>query len=787
MNQRTPQLNRLTRWSTCAALILSLASCGGSGLSDDPTGFIDLVPFYPVASAPGVVPANPNANLPLIMTPRRGWFAGQRVEYYDFGPVGNVRKRNAAGSEIREPSYANVFPMYFFFDAQGRPMFSKPAFNSKNGNWYMLGGKNPINPTPQPAPASGQERTDYYSTVYLRRPRNVLTDDARGSSEFQRPIIDNLAVNATSANTTGLFEVVEITVKDSGYRPDAIKSAATVARGVADGRLIQRNTGKVINCPLVDERTNIVPSAMNNNIPRPRIQFWYKTKMGECFLANGWETIGEVVDENQSAGDLANLRLFGTGDLDKRINTFDSFDYDVGAGQPGATHATVAGVGKVYMPLLFTTSGQTRATNDALFTALPRHKATDPAGYSPIAWLHDIAIPATTIYQPGSIKDVANVDLGAATPRDLTPVVTTNNIAVLGPANKCVTNADCKWGMTCNLMPDDATATGTPDPGSNIVDMMIFREGGPRCDAPVVGYGQFCSPGVSRCDVQAAAGGENDKRLKAMGLITAGPTFTVHADLMTATTTQTTAATNLMTAQAALATAMAAVPADMTDPGYAAAVAAVATAQAAVTAAMTAKTTADTAVTTQTARVAMYDALGYTTDFAGFGYFCYPPQIGTTIPPTLGGFCHIRCDGGASATASMVTVDLPLSTGGTFSSVFAGEARCGGLNLLGYKCLPTTQSDPRQRVCMRSCNFRNTTAQNVAICDYQLNQKPDMSGGPVTGFSFSDGQPIRTAITGQMCASIVSTASTTTSTTTTNTCSWNQEFEPRDPAEWGGP
>jgi len=158
MNQRTPQLNRLTRWSTCAALILSLASCGGSGLSDDPTGFIDLVPFYPVTSAPGVVPANPNANLPLIMTPRRGWFAGQRVEYYDFGPVGNVRKRNAAGSEIREPSYANVFPMYFFFDAQGRPMFSKPAFNSKNGNWYMLGGKNPINPTPQPAPASGQER-----------------------------------------------------------------------------------------------------------------------------------------------------------------------------------------------------------------------------------------------------------------------------------------------------------------------------------------------------------------------------------------------------------------------------------------------------------------------------------------------------------------------------------------------------------------------------------------------------------------------------------------------------
>jgi len=206
-----------------------------------------------------------------------------------------------------------------------------------------------------------------------------------------------------------------------------------------------------------------------------------------------------------------------------------------------------------------------------------------------------------------------------------------------------------------------------------------------------------------------------------------------------------------------------------------------------VTAAMTAKTSADSAVTTQTARVAMYDALGYTTDFSGFGYFCYPPQLGTSIPPTLAGFCHIRCDGGASATASMATVDLPLSTGGTFQSVFAGEARCGGLNLLGYKCLPTTQADPRQRVCLRSCNFRNTNAQNEAICDYQLNQKPDMSGGPVTGFSFSAGQPVRTAITTQMCTAVVSTSTTTTSTTTTSACNWNAEFEPRDPAEWGGP
>ncbi len=735
-------------------VLLSLAGCGNAPLYDDPTGFVDLVPFYKA----GATTANPNAGLPLILAPKRGWVGGTRIEYYDFGPVGHVRKRDGKGSEIREPAYANVYPMYFFFDSQGHPMFAKPVYDVRSGVWHMNGGSNPVNPTPVAAPTADQDRKDYYGTVYLLRPRDVLYDADRASSNFQRPVIDVLGSNSVDATTTGLWEVVEITVKDSGYQPDSIKSEATVKRGISQGRLSQRRTGKVINCPVVDERTNVIPSAMANNVPRPRIQVWYRTRMGECYLANGWETLGEAVDEDQPTTDPANLRLFGTAETDKRVSTLDAFSYTVGAGQVGETQSTTAAVGKLYIPTQIVGSTTVRFVGDDLTVALPRHKASDAGGYSPIAWLWDLNVSPDTKYQPGSIKDFANVDQTMTGARDAATNVLTNNIAILGAATKCTTNTDCKWGMACNLMPDETIATSVPDPGSTVVDMMIAREGGPRCDVPAVGYGQYCAAGVSRCEVQSPTGGENDKRLKAIGVASAGPTFTVHATQATAQaayddTTKLSMgvdpkdATRVVTA-AEQATAMAALPGLLTTLNAA------------------------------KAKSAYYDALGYTTDLAGFGYFCYPPVLGTSNPATLGGFCHIRCDSGASSTApAKVTVDFDLG-GPPFSNTYEGEARCGGLNLLGYKCLPTTAGYPeRQRVCMRVCNVRNTIAQNVALCDYQVNQKADAAGNPSTSFSFSDGQPARSAVTGQICSGVTSTA----------TCNWSAEFEPRDPAEWTGP
>lgn len=721
------QLLRKIGFGWSWAVVLAVAGCGADPLSDEQSGHINMVPFY----SSGATSANPNAGLPLMIGPKKGWIAGTRVEYYDFGLAGHVKKRNAAGSEIREPSHAPVYPMYFFFDSAGRPLFSRPAYDERSGLYHIKGGQNPLHPSPVPQGQSGMGADEYYSTNYLLRPRDPIQDKARGSSAFQRPVIDVLNANSAAANTTGfatgLWEVVEVTVNDSGYEPDSIKSAATVTSGIEDGKLSAQYTGKVINCPVIDERTNVIPSSMANNIPRPRIEVWFRTMLGFCYLANGWETLGRAVNEDAPATDIDNLELFHAGD-EGRVSTLDASATDVGVGQVVERHSTTAAVGRLYVPTTTVGSTKIRYANDDLVPALPRHTASDPIGYSPIAWLWDLTVPQAPAYVPGSIKDLANVDLSVVAARDAATAVITNNIAVIGAATKCTKDSDCRWGMQCNPFPDESLATSNPPAGKTIVDMTIDQEGGPRCDVPAVGFGRYCAPGVARCQVQAPADHPNTKLLgETLGIAVAGPTFAVHAAAASATATE-----------------------------------------------------------ADKAKAARYASLGYTTDFKGFGYYCYPPVNTGTHPPTLGGFCHIRCDGGASATADTMKLtllsqepdydarysqaDAPLCTSAEATAwkcahEFSGEARCGGPKLLGYKCLPTS-AGARQRVCMRPCNSRYTVAANAALCDYYLNGAPEAEH---KAFSFSDGQPARDKIEGQLCRSEATT------------CNWTAEFEPRDP------
>jgi hypothetical protein len=749
------------------ATLLAWAGCGDSALSDEASGFIDMVPFF----RGGATAADPTAGIPRNIAITRGWANGNRVEYLDFGSFTVPRKVGVRGEALRVPDAARVSPMYFFFDSSGRPLFSKPVFEARTGGWHMRGGKNPPDPAPL-GPPEGAGRTAYFATSFWGRPRPVIVDDDRRSSEFQRPVIDALP---DDVNYNGLWEIVEITVKSSDYDPDDIKSAGTVKDGIASGKLGALQTGKVINCPVLDERTQVTPSVMVNNIPRPRIEIWYRTKLGSCYLVNGWETIGETLDENSPATDRANLQLFRAGiDLSRRLDTFDVNRYTVGTGAAQQSTVTVP-IAKLYTPTVSLPLGtptmdraRSRYANDDLSTALPRHRESDPPGYSPIAWIHDLNVPQDPPYQAGTYKDLAAVDPTAIVARDGDTTVVTRNVAIVGPATKCVSDDDCMVGLRCNPMPDVNIATSDPPPGMNVADVVIAREGGPRCDLPPVDLGTYCAPGVARCDVQAAVGSENEKRLKALGVTVAGPLFTIHADLKTAQT-------NLSD------TTSLAMGVDPKMPTRTVSMAEQAAAQAAIPGL---QATADQL----SDRVAYYDGWGFKNDLSGYGYMCHP-QSG-------GGFCQIRCDALASSTVTQVATELPVvDAAGNVSQVkytFNADSRCGGANMLGYRCLPTTIQPDRQRVCARECNTGNIVsppAVNRALCDFPLNVKPAADGSPSTAFSLSEGLPPVTSIARQSCSvtPLAFPLQTSTGVTTTITsCAWNPDLEPGDPAIWPG-
>src|SRR5688500_6086377 len=294
-----------------AAALFTAVGCGEEELSDDAYGAIDLTPFY----ADGATPANPRAAVPTELPPLRGWYEGRRAEFYDFGIVNHRRKRNAAGATIREPDIAFVNPMYFFFDANGRPMFSRPLFDERTGAFTMKGGQNLLNPNPNPGPEQeGTARDRYYELPYSQRLRSTVGDPGRGNSaDYQRPIIDKLQNDATY---TGLWEVVHVKVQ-GGYAPDAIKSAKTLLEARDANKVQIVRTGKAINCPVIEEATWVVPTPTSYRqardgqaaymVPQPRVEIWYRTKLGYCFLANGIETIANVNGDGRS---FENIELF---------------------------------------------------------------------------------------------------------------------------------------------------------------------------------------------------------------------------------------------------------------------------------------------------------------------------------------------------------------------------------------------------------------------------------------------------------------------------------------------
>jgi hypothetical protein len=497
-----------------------LPGCGDEEFSDEQFGVLDLASYYDGgtqanAAAPAVpeqIEANP------------GYLGGQFAEYYDFGLVPSVVDLATA-----VPKSVRVQPMYFFFDLQGRPLFAPPVRELRNGVDWIRGGQDvlDVNPKDYCEGAADQEACKRLNEAekrksYPLRRRDPLIDPNRSVDDYQRPLVDLHPLNqGTGAATqyTGLWEIVEVTAPAS-YVPDSIKHVATLQRALASGKFRLRQTGKVINCPMVDERTYVNRGLTARRVFHPRIEIWYRRLLSYCFLANGWETLGRE----------DGVRYFADSDSE-RLDTFDVSRFRLGEG-PSATERVEVPVGRAYEPAIIVSDQSdvnpatfTRVAFNVITTSRPRQGFGDPPGYTPMRWMFDV--PAPDDYQTGAWKSEDELDLTNALPRRRSPTFPiVKNLPARGVAPRCSfppvpgyakegTNPlDEDW--KCGVLKPD------PDPSRPAGNFIVDSRGDPACnaerdplsakdpplecnpdtcfcDAPYVGYGQACGPGIAQC------------------------------------------------------------------------------------------------------------------------------------------------------------------------------------------------------------------------------------------------------------------------------------------------
>jgi hypothetical protein len=490
MSKRDDRLARFFLIGLCSLIGAAVTGCKEE-FSDEKFGVLDLASFYD-----GGTQTNPAAGVPADIIADSGYIEGQIAEFYDFGLVPSIRNTQGVPVAVR------VQPMYFFFDSSGFPLFSHPVRELRGGTDWIKGGKAVLDPNPKDfclvagadpvacAAANEGERQKAYS---LRR-RDYVVDRNRGVSDFQRPVIDVVPGDDDPPRQqyTGLWEMIEVTVPDD-YEPDAIKQLSTLQKAFDSGKFSRRSSGRVINCPIVDERTNVQRGITARGIFHPRIEIWYRRQLAFCFLANGWETLGNP------GGEL----YFGGQDAAR----FDTFD--VSRVKVGASTELAVNVGRAYQPTTFGFDEETgsnkiinHVTGNTLVSEQPRRSPNDATGYTPMRWVFDV--PAPLDYKVGAWKSVGEIDVARA----VGSPVRVKNISVRGVAVKCsyppIQAAQGQCGKDISMGSGVVTIDPSGDPTCNAERAgndppLECNPDSCFCDAPFVGYGQACGPGIAQC------------------------------------------------------------------------------------------------------------------------------------------------------------------------------------------------------------------------------------------------------------------------------------------------
>jgi len=446
---------------------------------------------------------------PTQLLPEDGFEGGGRAQYYNFGDAANLK--NAFG----EPLSARVNAMYFFFTPDGKPLLAPVMRESRTRQDFLVGGSDVLQMNPKDFcavvganPVDCKALNDrQLDRPYSIRYRELLIDAARGSATYQRPIVDVSPTDLTGIRGiySGVWEIVEITVPSS-YEPDAIKHRTTLKKAVESGDFKERRTGKVVNCPFIDERTEVSQGVADAATPRPRMEVWYRNKLAFCYLADGWLTLGDNA-----------LGRYPANSDSLRLDTFDVSRVTSGEGV-AQENLLVVPVGKAFVPTRVSfdeVNGVSRIPvgGQIVTEGRPRKSKMDPPGYTPIRWFWNIRVEGE--YRADSFDSVAKLDQEGQT-RAQSPT-TVRNLPLRGVQTACSLGKVLRTinGRNVEFCGRDAQdESGNPivdasgDPACTATGLQCNKNTC-FCDSPPVKFGQRCGEGLARCDEDKDALSDN--------------------------------------------------------------------------------------------------------------------------------------------------------------------------------------------------------------------------------------------------------------------------------------
>ena len=439
------------------------------------------------------------ASVPDSIDAQKGWEKGQQAEYYDFGPVTTF-----VSGETGFPTAARANAMYFFFTKDGRPLMSPPLREKRDGTDHIRGGHDVRNVNPKDfcaAIGSDQVGCNALNIEARRRPyadrfREFVADPLRGGSrDYQRPIVDVTPADNDADLYTGLWEVMAVYVPDD-YDPDAVKHKKTLDRAIEAGDFRLESTNKVINCPLLDERTAVPTGVTDRATFHPLIEVWYRRKLSFCFLANGWQTLGKPSGDRYTA---AQIKAEG-------MDTFDVSRTSVGSGK-AEKQILVVPVGKAYEPNVFFSNNkngfsETRIGNQVLATGQP-----GVPGYTPIRWMWDVIVQGEFVRD--AFKDEGQLDADQLYPRSVVHNLATRGVAVPCSLPRILQSVPGRGDVEqCGVQVDDPLGRpkkvidSSNDPACTKLGLECNRDTC-FCDNPPVGFGQRCGSSIARCSEEA--------------------------------------------------------------------------------------------------------------------------------------------------------------------------------------------------------------------------------------------------------------------------------------------